>query len=99
MPMCLGRKRTKKQQKTAALGGGDPRKKTSALGGGDPRGEARHFGNATFGIGLFAMNGIWWCPHLIDITLDMSAKLLKFAYRLPSMESRFNRGNPNFKLS
>ena len=37
MPMCLGRKRTKKQRKTAALGGGDPRKKTSALGGGDPR--------------------------------------------------------------
>ena len=33
MPMCLGRKRTKKQRKTAALGGGDPRKKTSALGG------------------------------------------------------------------
>ena len=58
MPMCLGRKRTKKQRKTAALGGGDPRKKTSALGGGDPRGEARHFGNATIGIGLFAMNGI-----------------------------------------
>ena len=43
MPMCLGRKRTKKQRKTAALGGGDPRKKTAALGGGDPRGEARHF--------------------------------------------------------
>ena len=36
MPMCLGRKRTKKQRKTAALGGGDP------------RGEARHFGNANY---------------------------------------------------
>ena len=45
--MCLGSKRTKKQRKTAALGGGDPRKETAALGGGDPRGEARHFGNAT----------------------------------------------------
>ena len=37
MPMCLVRKRTKKQRKTAALGGCDPRKKTSALVGGDPQ--------------------------------------------------------------
>ena len=35
--MCLVRKRTKKQRKTAALGGCDPRKKTSALVGGDPQ--------------------------------------------------------------
>ena len=55
MPMCLGRKRTKKQRKKppwgAAIpgrkrrpwGGGDPRKKTSALGSGDPRGGSQAF--------------------------------------------------------